>query len=160
MDVHLAGRYAYVADANSGLRILDIAVPVSPVLRAYYDTPYSAYGVTLYGSKAYIADWGCGLAIVEPVLGVEEGLKPQASSPKLPTTIVHGQLWLPRDMTELPGNSDRVPRLLLLDAAGRKTMSLRPGANDVSRLAPGVYFVRAVSRELSAASCQKVVIQR
>jgi hypothetical protein len=39
-------------------------------------------------------------------------------------------------------------------------MELRDGANDVSRLSPGVYFVRAESRELSAVSCRKMVIAR
>ena len=48
----------------------------------------------------------------------------------------------------------------LRDACGRNVMELSPGANDVSRLAPGVYFVRAVSRELSAESCYKIVITR
>jgi hypothetical protein len=37
-------------------------------------------------------------------------------------------------------------------------MALHPGANDVSHLVPGVYFVRAVSGKLSAASCHKVVL--
>jgi len=32
-------------------------------------------------------------------------------------------------------------RAILFDAAGRKVMDLVPGPNDVSRLAPGVYFV-------------------
>jgi hypothetical protein len=50
--------------------------------------------------------------------------------------------------------------VVLLDAAGRKVMDLKPGANDVRALAPGVYFVRAVSRKLSAASCQKVIVTR
>jgi hypothetical protein len=31
----------------------------------------------------------------------------------------------------------------LFDTNGRRVMALRPGANDVSRLAPGVYFARA-----------------
>jgi hypothetical protein len=48
----------------------------------------------------------------------------------------------------------------LLDISGRKVADLHPGANDVRALAPGVYFVRAVSRELSAVSCSKVVITR
>jgi len=48
----------------------------------------------------------------------------------------------------------------LFDMTGRQVMSLHPGANDVGRLSPGVYFVRAVSRELSAASCHKVMIAR
>jgi hypothetical protein len=33
------------------------------------------------------------------------------------------------------------PRGELLDISGRKVLDLRPGENDVSRLAPGVYFV-------------------
>ncbi len=59
-------------------------------------------------------------------------------------TIVRGVLRLPRDMTEMPGISDRVPgRGALLDATGRRVADLRPGSNDISHLAPGVYFVRA-----------------
>ena len=57
-------------------------------------------------------------------------------------TIVRGALFLPRDMTGLPGNPDRIPRPTLLDATGRRIMELMPGANDVRHLAPGVYFVR------------------
>jgi hypothetical protein len=54
----------------------------------------------------------------------------------------------------------REARSELLDISGRKVLDLMPGANDVSRLSPGLYFVRAVSRELSAVSCRKVVITR
>jgi len=46
-------------------------------------------------------------------------------------------------MTELPDNSDRVPRPALLDVSGRRVRSLVPGANDVGALAQGVYFVRS-----------------
>jgi hypothetical protein len=50
----------------------------------------------------------------------------------------------------------------LLDIQGRKVMELVPGANDVSRLVPGVYIVRsvpsAVSRKPSAVT--KVVVTR
>jgi hypothetical protein len=61
-------------------------------------------------------------------------------------TVIRGILNMPRDMTELrPGNSDRVPRLTLLDAAGRLALDLKPGPNDISALAPGVYFVRPAS---------------
>ncbi|HTW92053.1 MAG TPA: hypothetical protein VMH22_10135 [bacterium] len=71
-------------------------------------------------------------------------------------TVVRGILFLPRDMTELPGNSDRVPRPVLLDISGRKVLDLRSGANDVSRLSPGVYFVR----EAQAKAVRKVVLTR
>jgi transglutaminase-like putative cysteine protease len=47
-------------------------------------------------------------------------------------TVVHGVLFLP----ERAGT-----RASLLDVAGRSVLDLHPGANDVSRLAPGVYFV-------------------
>jgi len=65
-------------------------------------------------------------------------------------TIVRGVLFLPGDRRA--GTEDRAA---LLDIAGRKVIRLHPGPNDVSKLAPGVYFVRS---EPSAVT--KVVIQR
>ena len=52
-------------------------------------------------------------------------------------TIVRGVL-------ETPETTSREPQAAnaLLDIAGRKVLDLHPGPNDVSRLAPGVYFVR------------------
>jgi hypothetical protein len=49
----------------------------------------------------------------------------------------------------------------LLDISGRKVLELRSGPNDVSRLAPGVYFVReasGVKRETSRVT--KVIVTR
>jgi hypothetical protein len=77
--------------------------------------------------------------------GVGEGMQPQVRGSRPMASIVRGVLTLPRDMTELPGNSDRVPRPVLLDVAGRKTMELCAGANDLRRLSPGVYLVREQS---------------
>jgi len=51
-------------------------------------------------------------------------------------TVVRGVISLPSPIANLQSPS------VLLDAAGRKVMELVPGPNDVSRLAPGVYFVR------------------
>jgi hypothetical protein len=49
----------------------------------------------------------------------------------------------------------------LLDAGGRRVLSLRPGENDVSRLSPGVYFLRAGSRvQGSEGPSRKVVVAR
>jgi hypothetical protein len=75
-----------------------------------------------------------GLAAPPP----EPGSRPLA-------TVCRNVLYLPgpRDMTEMPGISDRVPRPVLLDVSGRKVLDLTPGENDVSRLAPGVYFIRS-----------------
>jgi hypothetical protein len=55
-------------------------------------------------------------------------------------TVVRGVLRLAGEGTV----DDRFP-VTLLDAAGRRVMELRPGDNDVSCLAPGVYFVRAAA---------------
>jgi hypothetical protein len=72
------------------------------------------------------------------------------------TTVVRGVLRL-EDSRQNTGYGAE-----LIDASGRKVMKLQPGANDVSRLSPGAYFVRfepsAVIREPSAVT--KVVIQR
>jgi len=80
---------------------------------------------------------------IDSVFGGVSGSRPEpgigvTSAP----TIVRGVLLLPRDMTGLSGNSDRVPRPVLLDVSGRKALDLKPGPNDVRALAPGVYLIR------------------
>ncbi|MEO0067797.1 MAG: hypothetical protein ABIK23_01530 [candidate division WOR-3 bacterium] len=57
--------------------------------------------------------------------------------------------------------ADAKVKMVLLDASGRRVMELKPGANDVSQLAGGVYFVRFLSgAEPKTSSMSKVVIQR
>ena len=91
--------------------------------------------------------------IPSPLVGASEvtsyGLRVASSA-----TMVRGVL-----VFEARGEK-REARGELLDISGRKVLDLKPGANDVHSLAPGVYFVRAVSRELLAVSCRKVVISR
>jgi hypothetical protein len=83
--------------------------------------------------------------------GVEESPRLQATSSKLGPTIVRGVLLLPGDRRPATGD-----RSALLDVGGRKVMDLRPGANDVRSLAPGVYFVREAQAQVQA--IRKVVI--
>jgi len=52
-------------------------------------------------------------------------------------TVVRGVLWL------APASDHEPSAASLLDVTGRRIMKLRPGANDVSGLAPGVYFAKA-----------------
>jgi hypothetical protein len=96
---------------------------------------------------------GHALGDLGEVPGIADAAAATGPGLRLPT-IHRGILRLPRDMTESSDGSDHVPGPVLLDAAGRKAIDLQPGANDVSRLAPGVYFLR---RE---ASIDKVVITR
>ena len=72
-------------------------------------------------------------------------------------SIVKDVLFLP---TALSPKSQAAS--CLLDISGRRVLDLVPGANDVSGLAPGVYFVRwrsAVGGERTAAYVRKVVVQ-
>lgn len=86
--------------------------------------------------------------------GIEESFKPQAGAAKPTATVVRGVLRLPVSPLTI--------RTSLFDMTGRQVMALHPGANDVSRLSPGVYFVRsepsAVSRKPSAVA--KVIVTR
>ena len=93
---------------------------------------------------------------------IEETVNDGRGTTNSRATIVHDVLFLPQDMTEIrPGISDRVPRPALLDASGRAVLQLSPGPNDVSSLAPGVYFVRPASVVMrDASSVTKVVMAR
>ena len=64
-DVVVSGNYAYVADEDSGLAIIDISNPASPGSPVYVDTSGSAHGVTVSGDYAYVADYTSGLAIID-----------------------------------------------------------------------------------------------
>jgi YVTN family beta-propeller protein len=109
---------------------------------------------TLYG-HTYVANNGWSSVTVigdSAAAGVEESLRSRTTSRKPQATVVRGVLYLPE------ASSPKLQAASLLDAAGRCVMELGVGSNDVSHLAPGVYFVRVVSRRPSAVSCHKVVL--
>lgn len=65
IDVTVSGDYAYVADMEHGLRIIDISDLTTPAEVGSYDTPGDAKGVTVSGNYAYVAtDW-VGLSIID-----------------------------------------------------------------------------------------------
>jgi hypothetical protein len=59
-----SGEYVYVANGDSGLRVIAIADPTQPTEVGYIDTRGMAYGVELVGDLAYVADGDSGLQIV------------------------------------------------------------------------------------------------
>lgn len=65
-----------------------------------------------------------------------------------PATVVRGVLMMP----DAPGGSARA---VLYDLNGREVMAVKPGANPVRHLAPGVYYLR----NGESAEVSKVVIQ-
>ena len=94
----------------------------------------------------------CARAMGSDVIGVKESSKPQATSRKPAATVIRNALWL----TPSPSTSSSC----LLDISGRKVLGLHCGANDVSRLAPGVYFVREAQAQAQAQAIRKIVITR
>jgi hypothetical protein len=64
-DVQIVGNYAYVADLDSGLQIIDISNPAAPTFKGNYDTSGYAYGVQIVGNYAYVADYEGGLQILD-----------------------------------------------------------------------------------------------
>ena len=139
VDVRVAGNTAYVADGYSGLRVVDVSNPQQPQELGYYETPGWTNGIDLAGDYVCVTEDPIGLRVFQ-FYGVgieEESPKLQAPSSKLGPTIVRGVLNMGRRLTADGSRQE------LLDATGRKVMQLRAGPNDVSRLAPGVYFVKA-----------------
>jgi len=67
--------------------------------------------------------------------GVEEAPSAERRTSNVGPTVVRRTLTM-EDRGRKTGD-----RAELLDAAGRKVLDLKPGANDVSHLAPGVYFL-------------------
>jgi hypothetical protein len=63
--VYVSGNYAYVADHDSGLRIIDITDHGNPSLVGTCDTPGLASGVCVSGSYAYVADDSTGLQVID-----------------------------------------------------------------------------------------------
>jgi hypothetical protein len=130
----------------------------------WIDPDYMQSGVNVFpyraGAGSLDAEPATGVAVISacappilPHVAAEERPKPQAASLKPAATLVHGVLRLPISPFTLHTS--------LFDMTGRQVMALQPGANDVSGLAPGLYFVRersAVSGERSAIYCHKVVL--
>jgi len=63
-SVAVSGDYAYVADGDSGLRIVSVADPAHPVEVGYCDTPGWARGVAVSGDYVSVAGYDSGLCIV------------------------------------------------------------------------------------------------
>ncbi|MFO7652088.1 MAG: hypothetical protein R6X13_12210, partial [bacterium] len=106
------------------------------------ENPTSQYGLSALvdGSRhRACAPFTPGRAILfdgPAMVGVAEPLRPTARGSRLTASVVRGVL-------NLPVSSFGISHSTLVDATGRQVLDLRVGPNDVSRLAPGVYFVSA-----------------
>jgi hypothetical protein len=119
------------------------------------DFVFDAYGQPIVALTGGDGVW---LAHGVDVVGQSEEQQQPTAISRQPTASVV------RNVLLLPGAASLKPQATscLLDAAGRRALNLHPGSNDVSRLAPGVYFVR---EELQASvsrlqAVRKVVVSR
>jgi len=62
--ITVSDNYAYVADYNGGLQIIDISIPSAPKLIGSYDTPGYATDVAVSNGYAYVADYIKGFQII------------------------------------------------------------------------------------------------
>ena len=147
------GKYLFCASSyDSCLRVYD--THSDSLVAVYPQLPFPPLSIAPNPEQGciYIGCPDAILAYPDAPPGVEER-QPQASSCKPQVSIVRGVLLL---------SSLLDPNCSLPSVDGRKVMDLRPGANDVRALAPGVYFVRGPKTEDGRpdAAVRKVVITR
>ena len=63
--VAVSGDYAYVADGERGLRVIDITTPGDPLEIGSYDTSGYAESVEIFGRVAIVADGSGGVVLVD-----------------------------------------------------------------------------------------------
>jgi hypothetical protein len=66
-DIKVFGNYAYVADGEAGLQVIDVSTPSSPKICGYslISNNVAANGITITGGRAYVADVNNGLEIFD-----------------------------------------------------------------------------------------------
>jgi hypothetical protein len=65
LGVAVAGNYAFVADYDSDLQVIDVSDPANPWIAASLSTPSNAFDVEVLGDYAYVAASTAGLAVVD-----------------------------------------------------------------------------------------------
>ncbi|UCG42330.1 MAG: hypothetical protein JSU73_10715 [candidate division WOR-3 bacterium] len=139
----------YFYDYRNGLRVIDCR----------YDTTTALWDIGQFVSflawdridnRVYAA-WARPDIFVfkDDPTGVLSHSPTEPVADRLCPTIVRDVLWLgqSRDRPSAGGTVShpmapaRTQSPALLDITGRKVMDLQPGPNDISRLAPGIYFV-------------------
>jgi len=65
LDIAIKGDYAFVANDDLGLKVIDVSDPTSPVIVGGVDTDGNAKGITIDGDYAYLADGVAGLKIID-----------------------------------------------------------------------------------------------
>ncbi|HVV39415.1 MAG TPA: immunoglobulin-like domain-containing protein [Candidatus Paceibacterota bacterium] len=62
---YIVGNYAYVADHNGGLKILDVTNPASSTIVGTYSGINGAHSIVVAGKYAYVGDSSAGLVVLD-----------------------------------------------------------------------------------------------
>ena len=148
--LYCLGRYAdYVAvvDCHRDSMVKLVRVGNQPVA-AVHASPFR---------RMYVANqYGSSLSVIRDT--THSGIEAPDDLPAMPeptATVVR------RVLLFQPANGEgRLAPGELMDISGRRVLDLKPGANDVRALAPGVYFVREGQAQAQAQAIRKVVVTR
>jgi len=103
----------------------------------------------------YIADlYGQAVVVLKDSAVAALADVPSAAPHTVTPTVVRGILRTGNSIQNT-GNREE-----LLDATGRRVLILGPGDNDVTSLAPGVYFIHEAQAQAQAQAVRKVIIAR
>ncbi len=116
-----------------------------------FDLPSSTFGPPLLNrttNRVYPSGSGNPIPVVRDsmLIGLEELKSTQSMSGVAPTLVSRAVPFRSTTPAEL------------YDASGRRIAALRSGLNDISALAPGVYFVRGATGVRETPSVRKVVL--
>jgi len=132
-----SGRYLFCPDEDRSLNVYD--TQCDSVAAVYVNLPSPATVLPNPEQRSiYAMCQDVILVYPDAPPGVCEQPSLSAWPEAPPQTVVRGVLVL--DAVDCKQHS--AYRVELLDIAGRRVMDLKPGANDVRALAPGVYFIR------------------
>ena len=149
--VFVSGNYAFVADGDSGLQIINTSDPGNPSLEGSYDTPGDAYDVFVSGDYVYVADENSLMILRFTATGVQE-------DESVPLSFSLGQNY-PNPFNAQTKISYSLPkasnaRLDIFNLLGQKIETLFEGhqqagehsvAWDASGFSSGIYFYKLVA---------------
>ena len=87
------------------------------------------------------------------VYGIGEGRRQTLTSAS-PATVVRRVLF------QHEATNRKLQAASLLDISGRRMMDLQSGVNDISRLSPGLYFVREAQGQVQGPAIRKIVVAK
>ena len=158
------GNYVYVADGDSGLRVIDISNPAAPFETGFYDTPGEARGVFVSGDLIYLANRSSLMILQFTPTGIEEGNNLPSDfslSQSYPNPFNAGitiQYSLPKQSLVTIDIFDILGRKIETIAEGIKSAGEHQATLDASDQTSGIYFYKIQTWDYS--ETKKMVLLR